>query len=294
MKRSRSGPNAVTIPENRGGEAVFAEFVAMLHLLDDDTPEVRDALCRRFREWDGDVSEWLGESGIGLSHTQAALLSSWLAPGRRRRLEDEWQAPVGGSMAMGEDWDHFECLLRNVSDFLHDGVTIRPSLSDALDLLHEEAFAAGVSSPDELRVFLFGNEAFVANRAGASDPRNLDLAWVAEEGKSDALGLCLLYLMMAHRMDLEVAAVDYPGHFFCRIHENGEAYLIDCFERGRAHELASLLKRGDMGPAEKRILAGTVGLGTLLLRVLHDLGIKLEQSGRTEDAALIAKLRRML
>jgi hypothetical protein len=270
------------------------EIAALLCLLDDDTPEVRVALAHRFAELDGDVSERLELLDADLDGARMELLSRMLAPGRRRRLVEEWQSPVGGAAAMGEDWEHLECLLRNLSDFLHDGVTIRQPLSDVLDLLSEEAEDAGVTTADELRIFLFEEGRYVANEAGAGDPRNLDLAWVADAGRSDALGLSMLYLLIARRLHLEVEAVDYPGHFFCRIHEEGNAYLIDCFDFGRPHMQTVLLNRGDIGRSEKQFLSSSIGPGGLLLRVLVELGKRLEKFGRAEDAELIGRLRGML
>jgi regulator of sirC expression with transglutaminase-like and TPR domain len=129
---------------------------------------------------------------------------------------------------------------------------------------------------------------------GAGDPRNLDLAWVADAGRSDALGLSLLYLLVARRLDLEVEAVDYPGHFFCRIHEQGHAYLIDCFDFGRPHLQDVLLTRGDIGRSEKQFLASHVGPGGLLLRVLSELEKRLGQFDRHEDAELIGRLHALL
>jgi hypothetical protein len=77
-----------------------------------------------------------------------------LRPARREILVRDWIAPSGGAMALHEDWESFEALLRTISDFLHDGITLRQPLSDALDLLMEEAIDDGVTDADELRTFL--------------------------------------------------------------------------------------------------------------------------------------------
>lgn len=270
------------------------EIRSLVRLLDDETPEVRLAVERRFAEMDGDISEHLALMEWDPGASELAQVSRMLAPGRRRRLMEEWHAPVGGAAAMGEDWDHFESLLRNLSDFLHDGVTLRQPLSDVLDLLSEEADESGVSSADDLRIFLFEKGTYVANEMGVGDPRNLDLAWVADAGRSDALGLSLLYLLVARRLDLEVEPVDYPGHFFCRIHEGGKAYLIDCFDYGRPHLQDVLLRSDDIGRSEKAYLSGSLGPGGLMRRVLEELKKRLHQCGRDEDASLIARLRAML
>lgn len=276
------------------GSTIDWEIGALLRLLDDETPEVRAALERRFGELAGDLSEQLATWECGMDDASLAWLSRMLAPGRRRRLIEEWQSPLGGAAAMGEDWDLFESLLRNLSDFLHDGVTLRQPLSDVLDLLADEAVDRGVSSADDLRIFLFEEGTYVANESGSGDPRNLDLAWVADSGRSDALGLSLLYLLIARRLDLDVEAVDYPGHFFCRIHEDGQAYLIDCFDFGRPHLQDVLMQSGDIGRTEKQFLSARVGPGGLLLRVLAELEKRLAQNDREEDAGLIGRLRMML
>lgn len=270
------------------------EFRAMIRLLDDETPEVRQAVLARISEFDGDVSELLSECGLVLDAARGSLLSQALASGRRRRIQEEWFSPCGGAAALADDWDHFECLLRMISDFLHDGVTLRQSLSDAMDLLAEEAGESGVMTPDGLRVFLFESGTYVGNVSGMSDPRNLDLAWVAETGRGDALALSMLYLLVARRLDLEVEPVDYPGHFFCRIHEGGDAYLVDCFDCGKSHPLDRLLRGYDLGSAQKRCLATTVGPGTVLLRVLDDLFKRLKHAGHIEDAETILALKERL
>lgn len=294
MKEPGTKPALCESPRDGEQPPDEKEIAALLRLLDDETPEVRQALERRFALLDGDLSEQLGPLAADLDHVRLAWLSRMLAPGRRRRLVEEWQSPIGGASALGEDWDHFECLLRNLSDFLHDGVSLRQPLSDVLDLLSDEADERGVSSPDELRIFLFEEGTYVGNESGTADPRNLDLAWVADSGRSDALGLSLLFLLIARRLDLDVEAVDYPGHFFCRIREDGKAYLVDCFDYGRPHLQDALLRRGDIGRLEKQLLATSVGPGGLLLRVLDDLERKLGQCGRDEDAELIFSLREML
>src|SRR5690606_3538983 len=126
-------------------------------------------------------------------------------------LEREWVAPTGGAQALAEDWDSFEALLRSLSDFLHDGVTLRQPLSDALDLLAEEAAESGVLTEEDLRAFLFGSNRFQGNRSDYYDPRNSDLAWCVAEGRSNPLGLCLIFILTARRMELDVEGVNFPG-----------------------------------------------------------------------------------
>jgi regulator of sirC expression with transglutaminase-like and TPR domain len=270
------------------------ELDALLRLLDDETPAVRARVAERLAHCGGDISEWLATRPRALGKRELSLLAEMLSPPRREALEREWLAPTGGAAALREDWETFEAMLRTVSDFLHDGITIRQPLSDALDLLAEEAVEGGASSARELRAFLFVGARLIANRDGYDDPRNSDLAWSIAEGKSNPLGLVLIFMLVARRMDFEVEAVNFPGHFMCRIYEDGYPIIVDCFDEGRLHLQSTLLENPELSRDERSILRQSADPGTILLRLLNNLDAALEKTGRKDDAKLIRKLRATL
>lgn len=270
------------------------ELAALLRLLDDETPEVRTRVAERLALCDGDLSEFLATHPRPLSDSERAVLAGLLRPARREALMRDWQVPTGGAAALREDWDAFEALLRVISDFLHDGISIRQPLSDALDLLAEEAEEAGVGSANDLRAFLFEEQRLVGNAAEYDDSRNSDLAWSIAEGRSNPLGLVVIFLLVARRLDLVVEAVNFPGHFLCRIHEDGYPIIIDCFDHGRMHLQASLLEDPEIGRAERALLRQSADPGTVLLRLLNNLVASLDGEGRREDARLARKLRASL
>lgn len=270
------------------------ELDALLRLLDDETPEVRTRVAERLALCGGDISEWLATHPRALSPTEKKVLAGMLGPARRKGLEREWLVPTGGAVALREDWESFEALLRVLSDFLHDGITLRQPLSDALDLLAEEADESGVGSANDLRAFLFEGGRLVGNQDEYEDPRNSDLAWSVAEGRSNPLGLCVIFALVARRMDLVVESVNFPGHFLCRIYEDGYPIIIDCFDHGRLHLQATLLESPDLGRAERSILRETADPGTVLSRLLNNLVGALGKAGRAEDARLIRKLRKTL
>ena len=113
-------------------------LAVLLRLLDDDSPPVRASVENALSAFGGDVSELLGESEVHLGEAELELLSLLLLPSRRERLRREWVVPAGGAAAVQDDWELFEALLRSLSDYLHDGVTMRQPLGDALDLLAED------------------------------------------------------------------------------------------------------------------------------------------------------------
>lgn len=270
------------------------ELDALLRLLDDETPEVRSRVAERIALCGGDISEWLATQPRPLSANEKSVLAELLSPPRREALEREWLVPTGGAPALREDWESFEAMLRVISDFLHDGITIRQPLSDALDLLAEEAEESGVVSANDLRAFLFEDGRLKGNQEEYDDPRNSDLAWSIAEGRSNPLGLGLVFLLVARRLDLVVEGVNFPGHFLCRIYEDGYPIIIDCFDHGRLHLQSTLLEDPDLGRAQRSVLRQTADPGTVLLRLLNNLVAALDMAERVDDARLIRKLRATL
>ncbi len=270
------------------------ELEALLRLLDDETPEVRERVAARLALCGGDISEWLATQPRALSKQEQRLLADMLSPPRREILAREWIAPTGGAAALQEDWESFEALLRILSDFLHDGISLRQPLSDALDLLAEEAADDGVTTANELRKFLFDGTRLTGNQEEYNDPRNSDLAWSIAEGRSNPLGLCLIFMLVGRRLNFEIEGVNFPGHFMCRIFEDGYPLIIDCFDRGQLHVQFTLLESPDLSRSQRNLLRQSVGPGTILLRLLNNLYQALEQAARDEDARLIKQLQATL
>jgi len=276
-----------------GPALATTELSVLLRLLDDETPEIRTRVAERLAAGEGDVSEALAELGWEGSAADRDLLSALLLPARRETLRTEWSMPSGG---LGDDWDQLEYLLRLLSDFLHDGVTLRQSLSDALDLLAEEAEENDAADSEEaLRHFLFETGRFRGNKESYYDPRNSDLAFVVEAGTSNPIGLCLIYLFTARRLGLDVTGVGFPGHFLCRIQDEGQPVIIDCFDNGKRHHLASLLAaHPELGREQREALKYPAEPGAILNRVLLNLASSFAGMKQDEDAALIAELRETL
>lgn len=269
-----------------------AEFFSLLRLLDDETPQVREKVKDRLREYGGDVSEVLAECPHPLTDSEIGLLSDLLKPCRRDTLLVEWEVPFRGWRAMDDDWDRLESCLRLVSDYLHDGVTLRPPLPDLLDLLAEEARPVTEQSGiDGLRVYLFESGRFVGNHENYNDPNNSDLAWAIQQGKSNPIGLATIFLLVSQRLDLEADGVNFPGHFLCRIENGGQQLLVDCYNRGRVHDLNEILSRHDEIDGNIALaLTSSASPGEILIRTLRNLEISLQRQEETEDAELIHQL----
>jgi hypothetical protein len=270
----------------------LSEFVSLLRLLDDETPAVRTSVAARLAAYGGDVSDHMVAARVKLSPSSLSLLCEMLRPARREELRRDWIVPTDGPRALDEDWEYFESLLRLVSDFLHDGVSLRQPMSDALDLLVEEAEEAGATTdPDALRTVLFANGRFHGNTDEFHSPSNSDLAWVLEEGTSNPLGLALIYILTARRLSLEVEGCNNPGHFLARIRKDDQWFIVDCFNQGRIHALDDILS-GEAGthPAVRAVFTRAATPGEMLSRLLHNLEESFKRLDRCEDAALMREL----
>lgn len=268
------------------------ELSALLRLLDDETPEVRSGVTGRLLEFGGDLSEILPDVAPDLDESGKSLLADILRPARRRTLREEWLVPRFGTAALSDDWELFESQMRLLSDFLHDGVSLRQPLSDALDLWAEEAQEVGVSTASDLRNYLFQNKRLKPNRRNYYDPRNSDLAWSLIKGVSNPIGLGLLFMLLGQRLGFEVEGISFPGHFLCRIFEDGYPLIVDCFDEGRLHLQSTLTGDGNDLTRDQRIaLENSADLGTILLRVLNNMIDAFQRLEQTEDALLIKELR---
>lgn len=267
------------------------ELDALLRLLDDDTPLVRERVAARIARSGGDLSAWLATHPRALTPQEQSLLAAMLRPPRRDTLTRTWFAHTPDASAPHDAWDMLERRLGALSDFLHDGITPRPSLATALDRLAHEAAASGVTDEMALRRFLFESKRLTGNQDAYHDPRNSDLAWSIAAGRSNPIGLCLIYMLVARRMQLRVEGVNFPGHFLCRIYQDGYPLVIDCFDGGQLHLQATLLEEeSDLSRQQRAQLRQTADPHTILVRILNNLASAMQQVGRDDDAALIERL----
>lgn len=263
----------------------------LLRLLDDETPAVRESVQRVLGDFGGDLSERLPDLGIDLSAHEQSLLTRLLHPGRRKRLRTDWVVPSSGWPALGNDWDRVEALLRMLSDYLHDGITLRLPVSDALDLLTEEFELSGSGhGPDELRRWLFAEGRFRGNAADFHSPLNSDLSWVLAHGKSNPIGLCLVFILCGRRLGIDVEGCSFPGRFLCRIAVDENIQVVDSFDGGNCHDLDSLLQRSDLSEVARRALQTPAPAGAILVRVLRNLHRAFRELKSDEDSDLIGEL----
>ena len=264
----------------------------LIRLLDDDDPAVVPVVRQHLSEFGGDISQDLAALGIDLPDAGKKKLSLLLAQGRRQTLADEWQVPSHGVAAWDGDWDGFEHALRLLSDFLHDGVTLRPSLSDSLDLLVDEARDQMVDpDADELREWLFEEGKFRGTKKRADACEHFDLCHVMDIQRGNPTSLACLFMLLGKRLGVRVEGCNYPGHFLARIQVEGRSTLVDCFHQGRAFDVEALLQaHPEISKKAHTAVQSPAHLGIVLHRYVIEIRSSLFASGRDEDAEFFTQL----
>jgi hypothetical protein len=272
-----------------------SEIDALIRLLDDETPLVRERVTERLASTGGDLSEWFAAHPRSLTREEEELLAEILRVPKRNHLLSSWSVPTDAEGVPALGWPEVETLLANLSEFLHDGITSRTPMVAALDGLAAEATAAGVMDSMALRKFLFVNGEFKGNKENYHDPRNSDLAWAIAERRSNPIGLCVIYILVGRRLAMNIEGVGFPGHFLCRIFQEGYPLIIDCFDGGQLHLQDSLLEpESDLTRQQRVLLRKSVPPGTILVRVLNNLAASFQTLDRDEDSHLIQHLRTLL
>jgi len=215
----------------------------LIRLLDDDDPSVSPVVSQQLRKFGGDISQDIAALGIDVSRGRKKRLSSLLAEGRRQTLADEWIVPSRGVASWEDDWESFEHTLRLLSDFLHDGVTMRSALPDLLDLLADEV-RQDLPEPSaaELRDWLFSSGRYCGDKKKADACNYFDLCHVIDVRQGNPTSLACLFMLLGRRLGVSVEGCNYPAHFLARIQVEGKTSLVDCFHHGRTFDVESLLK----------------------------------------------------
>ncbi len=79
---------------------------------------------------------------------------------------------------------------------------------------------------------LFEEEGFVGNSGDYYNPANSYLSSVLQSRKGIPITLCLIYKVVAERVDLQVEGVNAPGHFLARVMAADDAMIVDPFVGG--------------------------------------------------------------
>ena len=141
-------------------------------------------------------------------------------------------------MALGDDnFDLAEAALLLAAE-LDETVDI-PSVISKLDSMANEAGvflpvrATARESIGGLNRYLFDHFGLVGNQVEYYDPRNSFLNDVLERRMGIPITISVIYLEIGWRLGLPLYGIGMPGHFLIGCRDDGDAIILDAFNRGR-------------------------------------------------------------
>lgn len=114
-----------------------------------------------------------------------------------------------------------------------------------LSMLGDESIEARVAA---LKHILADKYGYTGDRERYDDLQNASLIRVIDRGKGMPITLGILYIQAGRAQGWQLAGLDVPGHFVCRIEHAGRRVIFDPFEDCKilgAPELRALVKRAE-------------------------------------------------
>ncbi len=269
----------------------ITKLEALLSLLDDDSPMVREAVARELQGFGGDVGHYIYSKHIALSHLEWDIL--------RRILFDTYQQELRENFPK---WDHAESDMERLESALgmlarfQNGPQYRPDLTELLDGLSEE-YDAFVDTPDHasLAQFLFVEKQIRCMEAADEDADASNLSYVIEQRVGLPISLVCLYMLLGHRHGLAISGCNWPGSFYARFRKGDKLYVVDCGAGGLVFEADELLRlQGPSRDAAEAVLTVDIDVATLVRRTLSNLAFAYRREGETECSLLMLDLLRSL
>lgn len=169
---------------------------------------------------------------------------------------------------------HLDELVAAARDALRDAPAMMPA-----------SIAAGA-----LAGVMAGMFRYLGDTETYDDPRNANLAHVIDRRKGLPVTLGILYLHVASKLGLELAGLNFPGHFVLRLRCADEALVIDPFNGGQALSAVDLLAllRSVEGPQARLTPEACEAVGTrdILLRLENNIlgrAIRANDFGRARE-----------
>lgn len=227
-----------------------ARWTALAALLDDPSPTVRQALLAEFAAHP--------EASAPFLHRLVAGPNRGLARQAGRYLEElKFSDPVA----------EFRLFIRSLNYELETGTillarTVAPDFDvgtccqtlDAIAARCRELIVEPATTREKCRVLnrvLFHEWGFRGNVEHYTDPLNSLLDHVLARRRGIPISLSTLYLLIAHRLELDLEPVGLPGHFVVGCFTDGAPFFIDAFDGGLfrdAGEVFDLLRARQIEP----------------------------------------------
>jgi hypothetical protein len=271
--------------------ATIQDLPHLIALLDDDSPVVREAVTSALFSFGDQLPGMLDELPTPPNPSQQACLRLILGDYLRRQLRDQWP----NWLTLTGEAQRLEAAQTLIAEF-QNGPAYATDLKTALDGIAAQ-FAAKYGQRDlhVLVRFLFEELGFSGERKNYNHPQNSNLLRVIESRRGLPISLACVFMLVAHRLGMDVRGVNWPDHFLTRASVNGKEFIFDGYQGGPGIERESFLKmQGPSREAAEAILNQPCDAVTIMVRVLRNLVRAYEHDGQDENSALMLTLLQQL
>lgn len=268
-----------------------AKLGALLRLLDDDTPMVREAISKELLAYGTSIAHFIHEQHVDLDMQQWGLLRGIMFEHYQQQLRRDWPK----WLMLESDAARLEAALGLLARF-QNGPHYRPPIAESLDAL-AEAYDAHVDvvGYETLAQFLFTEKHFSSIDEDDDNTEASNLAHVLESRQGLPISLVCIYMLVGHRHGLSISGCNWPGSFYARFMEGGKLYVVDCNTGGVVREADELLRlQGPSRESAEAVLTLNVDATTMIRRILSNLAFAYRRAGNTDSSLLMLDLLRAL
>jgi len=256
---------------------------ALLKLLADEDPAVYRPIRETLISRGPRVTDWLGEHRLSSDPMLRRRTQEIVRYFKRQEADDRFLAFC---LTEGKDLD-----LEQGAWMLAQTVYPEISLPGYRALLDKFAVELRermrlLSRPERvlevLNQYLFQKLGFSGNEEDYYDPENSYLNRVIDRRTGNPINLCLVYVLIARRLQLPIVGIGLPGHFICRYQSSAAEIYIDPFGRGKLlakSDCIQYLLQGNYSLRDDYL--SPVTPRRMLLRIcsnLHQIYVHLDQS----------------
>ncbi len=269
-----------------------SELKFLLRLLDDENPTVREAVKRRLAAFGPELVDAIDrvapeiplsvrEEAIALQRIQEedTFRSNWV----------KWLQEPSGL----EKLERGHCLLSNHFASPDARTVAIPAQLDEL----ADCYADNYKLADfrNLANYLFSPGMFQGDTERYYHPNNSILGEVLMRKRGNPISLASVYMLVGHRLGLEVGGCNYPAHFLARAvcRRDEKLYLVDCFNGGRIISAEDLIQHHPLASHEvSGVVLEECGAEAIIGRVMRNLEAAFGQNNLLEEEAFLESLER--
>jgi regulator of sirC expression with transglutaminase-like and TPR domain len=221
----------VTLPADALPETRKA---ALVKLLGDDDPSVYQAVREKILSLGDNSRRWLRPHTLSSDRLIRRRAQEIIRHFDRLEADNRF---LGFCLQRGQDLDLEQgAWLLAQTQYPDANVEAYAALLDAFAAELRQRLPSGARAQSLLTVindYLFTELRITGNEQNYYDPDNSYLNRVLDRRTGNPINLCLLYILIARRLQIPIVGIALPGHFLCRYQSPTEEIYIDAFDKGK-------------------------------------------------------------